>query len=214
MEIIILGLLIIKECTIYELRKIIDIKLASMSSNSMGSIQAAVKKLLGNDMLAYSEFVENSVNKKVYKATEKGKVYFLDSISKPMRYREKNMELGKLYFMGFAPGSIRADLISAYISQLKEERAKYEELLILTQNRDAAVENYMEYLDAAGSKDSFKKMLDSESLEDGIRDIALFQYATLDFSIEKLEFEIHWFEQFLKKAENGAFVWPPMTHIS
>lgn len=46
MDKIILGLLMLKKLTIYELRSIIEMNFTSMCSNSMGSIQAAIKSCL------------------------------------------------------------------------------------------------------------------------------------------------------------------------
>ena len=91
MDIIILGLLMIQNFTIYEMKKVIEKNFGNISSNSIGSMQAAVKKLLSNNMICFSEYVENSVNKKIYEITNEGKKYFLSSISTPMRYKEKNM---------------------------------------------------------------------------------------------------------------------------
>lgn len=201
LEIIILGLLIIQKCTIYEMRKRIETYFTSMSSNSMGSIQAAVKKLLDGGMIIYSEFVENSVNKKVYEITAKGNTLFIDSVSQPMRYKEKNMELGKLFFMGFAPGNMRIGLINAYIGELNEEKAKLEGIRASTQDSDAAIEHYMNYLKVSGEAEKFAEMIHSESLAESLRDIALFQYAALDLAIAKIDFEIRWFEQFKKQIE-------------
>lgn len=203
MELIILGLLMLKEYTIYEIKKTIEEYFAAMCSSSTGSIQAAVKKLLNNGMITYNEFVENSVNKKMYVITDKGKAYFIDSISKPMYFKEKNIELCKLYFMGFTPKHIRLDLINAYISELKSEREKLEKIRFSSQNTESIIESYIIYLNESGKLVSFKEMLCSESLSESLQDIALFQFATLELGIDKADFEIRWFEQFKKRLEGN-----------
>lgn len=43
MDIIILGLLMIQNCTIYEMKKVIEKNFGNISSSSIGSMQAAVK---------------------------------------------------------------------------------------------------------------------------------------------------------------------------
>jgi len=201
MEIIILGLLMIQRCTIYEMKKRIETTFSSISSNSTGSIQSAVKKLLSRGMIAYDEHVENGVNKKVYEITEAGKAYFVDRLSRPMLYKEKNMELGKLFFMGFAPADSRAGLVDAYIAELRKEKSKLEEIHARTGDRDAAVENYMRHLKAIGEEEKFAQMLGCECLPQGIRDVAFFQYATLDLALAKIDFEMQWFEQLKKQME-------------
>ena len=59
MENIILGLLLLQSRTIYQLRKRINEGLNLMYSCSMGSIQAAIKKLLKNGYITSNEISEN-----------------------------------------------------------------------------------------------------------------------------------------------------------
>lgn len=199
MEIIILGLLIIQKSTIYEMRKRIETHFTSISSNSMGSIQATIKKLLAGSMIVCNEYVENSVNKKVYEITDKGKVYFINSVSKPMLYKEKNMELGKLLFMGFVQKNKRLDLIESYIKELDNSREKLKQVRLLTPDNETAISNYIKYLDTTNTTDNFQEMFDTDSLTESIEDILKFQYAALELSIAKVEFEIKWFDDFKKR---------------
>ena len=96
MDKLILGLLMMQRLTIYELRIIIKRYFQSMCSDSIGSIRAAVNKLLDAGMVTYTEFVERSVNKKQYSITDKGREEFaawaqsLANVALP-----DNMELGK-----------------------------------------------------------------------------------------------------------------------
>ncbi len=193
MDIIILGLLMIQNFTIYEMKKVIEKNFGNISSNSIGSMQAAVKKLLSNNMICFSEYVENSVNKKIYEITNEGKKYFLSSISTPMRYKEKNMELSKFFFMGFASKSRRLDLIEAYIVELQEKLACLEQIKSATESQPDFDEDYLSMLKEKGSE--------IHTVSD-VQEIAYFQCAMLDLSIDKIKFEIDWFENFRKKM-NG-----------
>lgn len=177
MEIIILGILMMRNTTIYEMRKLIDSNFTNISSNSLGSIQTAIKKLIANEFIVFDEFVENSVNKKKYAITEKGRSHFLEIIKKPMLFKEKNMELSKFFFMGFVDEQEWNTLIDSYIEELKSQLVKLKEI---AKNREP------------------RKQFDNQELQH----IALFQYGTLDLSIAKIEFEIDWFEKFIKKIEN------------
>jgi len=201
MELIILGLILIKKSTIYELKKAISANLSSMSSNSSGSIQAAVKKLLAEKMIVYTEFVENSVNKKVYEVTDSGRVHFFTNVSKPMLYKEKNMEHAKFFFMGFVPAAERIGLINAYIAELKKGKAEFERIRDSSPDSETVVACYMQYLEATDSEESFKAMLRISSAADGVKDIADFQFASLELAIAKADFEINWFEQFKARLE-------------
>ena len=193
MDIIILGLLMIQNFTIYEMKKVIEKNFGNISSNSIGSMQAAVKKLLSNNMICFSEYVENSVNKKIYEITNEGKKYFLSSISTPMRYKEKNMELSKFFFMGFASKSRRLDLIEAYIVELQEKLACLEQIKSATESQPDFDEDYLSMLKEKGSE--------IQTVSD-VQEIAYFQCAMLDLSIDKIKFEIDWFEK-KKKKMNG-----------
>jgi len=188
MDIIVLGLLMIRNCTIYEMRKAIESNLTNISSNSTGSIQAAVKKLLGKNMIRFNEYVENSVNKKVYEITDEGKVYFYDSISKPMLYKEKSMELSKFFFMGFVKKSKRLALIESYIKELGNELATLEQIGLAVDSKPDFDESYVFALQEKGAT--------SELTVTDVQEIALFQCAMLDLSIAKIKFEIQWFENF------------------
>lgn len=64
MENIILGLLLLQSRTIYQLRKRINDGLNLFYSCSMGSIQAAIKKLLRNGYISISEKIEKGKLKK------------------------------------------------------------------------------------------------------------------------------------------------------
>jgi hypothetical protein len=118
-----------------------------------------------------------------------------------MDYKEKNMEFGKLFFMGFTPRNIRIELISSYISELEAEKTKLEQIRVSAQDSEAAVVGYADYLEGNGTSHQFAEMLHSKSVIESMRDIALFQYATLELTIARLDFEISWFKQFKNRLE-------------
>ena len=97
MDNIILGLLLLSSRTIYQLRERIDKGLNMMYSSSMGSIQAAIKKLLNCGYVQYEEVIENGKYKKIYSITDSGKQHFIEWVSMPMEIQSsKNPELAKL----------------------------------------------------------------------------------------------------------------------
>ena len=66
MDHIILTLLYLNPRTIYEIRAKFEGNLGLMYSSSMGSIQAAVKKLLNTGDICFTEIVEKGRHKKIY----------------------------------------------------------------------------------------------------------------------------------------------------
>lgn len=122
MDHIILGLLLLNSRTIYQLHERIEKGLHMMYSNSMGSIQAAVKKLFRCGYIQYEETVENGKYKKIYSITDSGKQKFTEWVSTPIGIQSsRNPELAKLYFMGFSPKENREKRLQEYISHLEEQ---------------------------------------------------------------------------------------------
>ena len=153
MDIIILGFLMIQGSTIYELRQSIKNSLSTVSSDSTGSIQAALKKLLNKQMITFKEQVEGGLNKKVYFITDLGKEHFQQSITQPMLYKEKNMELSKFFFMGFADADKWEGLIDAYIGELQKELDRMEQLSARLPSRSQLDQDYWKALRGEGLAD-------------------------------------------------------------
>lgn len=176
MDYIILGLLLLKSRTIYQLRERIDKGLNIMYSSSMGSIQAAVKKLLNNGYIQYREIVENGKYKKIYSVTESGKQHFFEWVNMPMgTQNSKNPELAKLYFMGFSSREKRKESLQKYISQLKEQ---YDALDVICKEGENA------------------------SVSDEDKDIILYQLAAARYGRDFMEFNIKWYQNLLDEMRS------------
>ncbi len=191
MDILILGMLMLKQFTIYEMRKHIEMNFTSMSSSSMGSIQAAIKKLLQHGMVRFDEYAENGVNKKMYEITDAGRKHFLAGISKPMIHKEKSMELVKLFFMGLVETDKRPELLMAYIAELEKELAFLNDVKRKT---DAMPE-----IDDAYLAQFQENVVSQQFSLNKLQDIAFYQVATLELAIAKIEAELAWFNGFVKR---------------
>jgi len=86
-----------------------------------------------------------------------------------------------------------------FIFELKIEKSKLEKIHSSSGDAQTAVSSFLNYLQENKRLDSFKEVLKSESLSESLQDIAMFQYAMLELSIDKVDFEIQWFEQFRNK---------------
>ena len=119
MDNIVLGLLLLQSRTIYQLRARIGQGLHLMYSSSMGSIQAAVRKLLKAGYIQYEERTEKGRRKKLYSVTDRGRQHFLAWVNTPMEAGSgRDPELAKLYFMGFSQN--RTEALEEYIVRLEE----------------------------------------------------------------------------------------------
>lgn len=176
MEHIILGLLLLSSRTIYQLRERIHKGLNLMYSSSMGSIQAAVKKLLKNGYISYEEAVENGKYKKIYSITDNGKQYFFQWINSPLEIQNaKNPELAKVYFMGFCDEKNREINIENYLTYLKEQ---YDALHAICEEADRI-----------------------EAPEEH-RDIFFYQLAAARYGRDFMKFNIEWYESLLKEIRS------------
>lgn len=177
MDNIILGLLFLQNRTIYQLRARIDQGLYLMYSSSMGSIQAAIKKLLNNGYINYEEMVEKGKYKKVYCITESGKEHFLQWINAPIE--EQNIrcpDLVKVYFMGFSDKENREANIQNYLSFLKEQYCVLDVICEEAKNIE---------------------------IPEGSKEIFNYQFVSALYGKELYKFNIDWFENVLQKIRNG-----------
>ncbi len=177
MENIILGLLLLCNRTIYQLRDRIDKGLSLMYSSSMGSIQAAIRKLLHCGYIGYEETVESGKYKKNYHITESGRQAFFAWVNMPMEPQSVRCpELVKVYFMGLADPENREASIQSYVSFLKE---RHRALAMICEEANEA-----------------------EVTESG-KEIFRFQLASARYGRDLYQFNIDWFETLLDHMRSG-----------
>jgi len=116
MDKIILGILMLRRMTAYELRNTIRDNFKSMCSDSLGSIQVTLKKLLSLKMVTFEELVEKGINKKRYAITDIGEKVLMEWIKIPIDIsKTKNIDMGKLLFMGYITKNEQKNLINKII---------------------------------------------------------------------------------------------------
>lgn len=175
MDHIILTLLYLNPRTIYEIRAKFEGNLGLMYSSSMGSIQAAIRKLLKNGYITYTEVVENGKYKKRYQITEGGREQFSCWINSPFgSAQNRNPELAKLYFMGLSDPQTRIERIQDYIASLKEYHAALE----LIYQEGEAMHPPEEYAE-----------------------LFQFQLVTVRFGMDSVAFEIEWLCRLVTEIE-------------
>ena len=144
MDKIILGILMLRRMTAYELRNTIRDNFKSMCSDSLGSIQVALKKLLSLKMVTFEELVEKGINKKRYAITDIGEKVLMEWIKIPIDIsKTKNIDIGKLLFMGYIPKNEQKNLINKIILSLEKEYSELKNLKesINFENERLAIEN-------------------------------------------------------------------------
>jgi len=202
LEKIILGILMLKRLTVYEIRSILKKSFQCMCSDSLGGIQAALKKLLSAEMVTCCEYVEKSVNKKQYSITDKGRKDFLGWLHTPADISyPKNLELSKLLFMGLVPSEEQLPLIEETIALLEKELGNLLELqsslLLLEENEKPQMVDYFKNDQEYGS--GIQNAIQNLDIAENVNSIVKFQMLTLQYGIDLAKFQIDWF---VKLREN------------
>ncbi len=169
MEHIVLGLLMLKSMTIYELNSNFCKGLTMIYAASYGNLQYAVKKLLEKNMIYFKEAVENSRNKKIYYINPKGVENFYEWMRQDVS--SKNIEslmLAKLYFLGLVKETAQKELIIDNLAQ--------------------AVREYLAELQAVKQTNSLA------DVPRAFQDIAKYQLFTIDYGIGVCEYANRWLD--------------------
>lgn len=204
MDKIILSILLIKSTTIYEMRGFITQYLNTVCSDSLGSIQAAIKKLLEAGQITYREYVEKGLNKKEYSITDQGVEAFKKWIETPMNFQKaKNMEESKFFFMGIANKDTRMHLIRSYLDSLEEEQEKLLQIqsFVEATKENAVVSNVERIL---SDEDLHRHMLEvslDEKLEDTVLSIYQYQLFNLEYGLQRIQSDIGFFTKILDREE-------------
>ena len=200
MDKIILGILMLRRMTAYELRNTIRDNFKSMCSDSLGSIQAALKKLLSLKMVSFEELVEKGVNKKRYAITDAGEKILMEWIKIPIDIsKTKNIDAGKLLFMGYISKSEQKNLINKIILSLEEEYTALKNLKesINFESERLEIENYL--LTDTEYQKRIKNLNKKNNISENIKEISKFTLASLDYGIDDVDFNIRWFKKLKKK---------------
>lgn len=179
MEHLILGLLILKEMTIYELNASFKQGLSLIYSASYGSLQTAVKKLLKSDFVYFEETVSNGRNKKIYHINDKGREAFYTWMFSDIP--EKKLEtviLSRLYFLG---------LIESKDDQLKILVDMKESIKVVEENLKA-----------------YQEQLSTLEIPAEHMGIAKFQLKTLDYGVNSHTQASLWLEQLYEDLLNES----------
>ena len=200
MDKIILGILMLRRMTAYELRNTIRDNFKSMCSDSLGSIQVTLKKLLSLKMVTFEELVEKGINKKRYAITDIGEKVLMEWIKIPIDIsKTKNIDMGKLLFMGYIPKNEQKNLINKIILSLEEEYSELKNLKesINFENERLAIKNYL--LTDTEYQERIKNLNKKNNVSKNIKEISKFTLATLDYGIDVVDFNIKWFKKLKTK---------------
>lgn len=175
MEFVILGFLMIRNLTQYDLKNALQQKVSPFFSASLGSIQAALKKLEINGHVEFNEVVENGRRKKVYAINDQGRQYFLDWMLSSIAPNQLEQDAAtRLFFLGLMSSSERLAVNQEIIKQLESTVQDFE----------------------AASIESQQKAVPQQ-----FEDVVKYQLKTLDLGLFYHKCMLEWFRNFLTEME-------------
>ena len=202
MEYVILGLLLLRSMTGYEVRMHIRQYFQSICSDSLGTIQSVLKKLLQEGYAEQTEVCEKKLLKKYYHITPQGADYVSAWLQSPIDMsKTKNMDLAKLLFMGMVPKQARRALLTQSMEQMRAEHKALRDMKaqIAADKEKQAVRAYLQ--ENIRNKKLLLSVSEAVSLPQAVEDIAFFEMAALDYGIASLEFYLDWFQKLSENLE-------------
>lgn len=174
---ILLGLLLFKSLSMYDLKKTIDQTVGFFYSSSYGNIQPALKKLEKNKHVTVSEQIVNGRNRKEYTISEKGREQFKNWLSQDIAIGKIQDEgLLRLFFMTEIPKSKRIEILEKYIADLVEKVKTLE----IVEKETKKTEVPPQYRQAFN-----------------------YRVATLDFGLHYYQFELTWYKNILNQIKEN-----------
>jgi len=153
-----------------------------------------------SEMVTFEELVEKGVNKKRYAITDIGQKALIEWIRVPIDIsKTKNLDIGKLLFMGYVSENEQKNLIDKIIHSLEEEYTALKKLResIHIEDERAALKNYL--LIDTEYQERIKNLNKGNDISESIKEISKFTLATLDYGIDITAFNIEWFKKLKKR---------------
>ena len=176
---IILGLLLDGDKSSYDIKKNMEMSTGFFYNSSQGSIQPALKKLLQNGHVTFSEEHQGARVKKIYAITNEGEQEFIQwadeaiSLEKP-----RDPALVKMYFSNYVKCDRKLEMIEQYLNEIAH--------VVATLKR-------MEQISIEQIKNR-KQSLDNEKIKS--------RMTALRFGIDYYAFLNEWYGKYLMELKN------------
>lgn len=201
MEFIILGLLLFKPMTVYEIRMYIQRNLTTICSDSLGSIQIAIKKLLNKGYIVTNEYVERGLTKKRHSITNLGVNHYKEWVGSPINIAKMtNMEESKFYFLGTASKEKRISCLKSYITSLKDQQSKLNAIKEFTKaSEEIAIRTNLERISSETQiSDNLAVVSEEKDLKAIFRNTYAYQIYLLEYGLNRTKADIAFYEKILK----------------
>lgn len=135
MAFVVLGLLMVESLSIYGLRKAFSAGISLFYSDSLGSLQSALAKLLEKGHIHFEWLVQNGRRVKLYSITPSGRKAFIEEMMAPLTERRlEETVMAKTYFLGLIEDLKQRSLI--LVDMLAKVEASRQALLAIKAELD------------------------------------------------------------------------------
>lgn len=179
LEKLILGMLLYKNLTIYDMKKALDEGINQFFTTSFGALHPAVNKLMDRGFTDAVKVLENGRAKKVYSLTDSGKAYFLEWLEKDISMSKVQEEgLLRVFFYKELSKRKQISLLQKYVNEMKE--------------RVVALKHIKAFQQTA-KKEIPKKYVEAFN----------YRVTTIDFGLGYYTFAIEWYERLIDDIAAG-----------
>jgi len=177
MDYVILGFLLLKSLSQYDIQQLLAKKPSPFYSSSLGSIQASLKKLERIGYITITRTRENNRSKNLYSINQSGKDGFTDWFLADINPQKFDAETStKLFFLGLLPAGDRALVVGRIIAFLEAS------------------------LDELAEAQEFYRQ---KQVPPEFQEIAKYQFKTLDLGLNHVQQNLIWFQNLLNEMEES-----------
>lgn len=140
---VILGFLMYKSFTGYDIKQFMIQSTSNFMNASFGSIYPALDKLEKDGFITSTKIVEKGKYKKIYEINERGKALFIKWLEEPIDFMKSYEDiLAKIFFYGHLPKEKASDLIEQLLEDINQKIENLEKL-------EAEIKNVAGYFEAS-----------------------------------------------------------------
>jgi DNA-binding PadR family transcriptional regulator len=121
-EFCVLGLLMMRDMTIYQLNRSFETSLSLFYSASLGSLQVALKKLISKNLVTCREDLTGPRRRKTYSLEASGREAFLSAMFSDIPPNKLEVTaLSRLFFLGLLPDqAMRESILARIVAAIRE----------------------------------------------------------------------------------------------
>jgi len=176
---LILGMLLYKDLTIYDMKKAFDEGINQFFTTSFGALHPALKKLSDKGFTSSKRAVEKGRTKKIYTLTSEGRAHFLEWLKEDIGMKKIQEEgLLRVFFYKELPKRKQVALLKRYVQEMRDRIAALEGIRAHHQALKAEIPK--KYLEAFN-----------------------YRITTIGFGLGYYAFAADWYEGLIDDIENG-----------